>query len=252
MASLKTPGSWCQVKAPVDINDGTSARACAPRPGPVQEADGWWVREYSRRVGYLKEALTRAQFGCTSVGVVRHVGEDGYAIVRGILWDLVEATGVVVLNDGVWAMVGGAAGFLGGGLGPAPVAVAATVGGGTIGEGLLAWLGLGVLVAPLHEHFGELGAKFERAILRGWQSQGDAAALEATARDFGKAIGFFVRLVLQGLVVFLDDSTGKGGQGTDRAFGQLRDSRLFQGCRQLEPWLVENLPQLRERLGQRP
>jgi hypothetical protein len=186
------------------------------------------------------------------VGVVRHVGEDGYAILRGILWDLVEAAGGSVLNNGVWAMVGGAAGFLGSGLGPAPAAVAATVGGVTIGEGLLAWLGLGVLVAPLRDHFAELGAKFERAILRGWQSQGDAAALEATGRDFGEAIGFFVRLVLQALVAFHDGSTGKGSPGTERALGPLRDSRLFQSCRKLEPWLVENRAELRARLEKRP
>jgi hypothetical protein len=52
MASFKTPGSWCQDKAPVDVHDGTSARACAPRPGPVHDTDGWWVREYARRVIY--------------------------------------------------------------------------------------------------------------------------------------------------------------------------------------------------------
>ena len=126
------------------------------------------------------------------------------------------------------------------------------VGGRPIGEGLLAWLGLGALVAPLREHFEELGAKFERAILRGLQSQGDAAALEAAAREFGEAVGFFVRLVLQGLVEFLDRSAGKGGQGADRALGALRDSRLFQSCRGLGPWLVENLPQLRARLEKRP
>jgi hypothetical protein len=180
------------------------------------------------------------------------VGEDGYASVRGILWDLVEATGGSVLNNGVWAMVGGATGFLAGGLETAPGAVAATVGGGIIGEGLLAWLGLRTLVAPLREHFEELGAQFERAILRCWQSQGDAASLEAAGRDFGEAVGFFLRLVLRGLVEFLDRSTGKGGQEADRALGVLRDSRLFQSCRKLEPWLVENLPRLRARFERRP
>jgi len=275
MGSWKTPGYSCVYQAPVNINDGTSARACAPRPGPVQQADGWWVREYGRRVGYLQEALTRAQIGYTGMAVTREVGEDGYAVVQGILWDLVEATGAV-LSSGVGATVGGAAGFLAGGPGPAPGAAAALVGGMTIGEGLLAWLGLGALVAPLRAHFEELGAQFGRAILRGWQSQGDSAALEAAAREFGATIGFFVRLVLQGLVGFLDGSTGKGSPGADRAlgagavrvvpnqpagkpspgadraFGPLRGSRLFQICRGLGPWLVANLPKLRARFGKRP
>jgi hypothetical protein len=118
-----------------------------------------------------------------------------------------------------------------------------------IGEGLLAWLGLGVLVAPLREHFPELGATFERAILRGWQSQGDAAALEAAAREFDEAIGFFVRLVLQALVGLLDRATGQGSRGAELAWGPLRGSRLFQRCRGLEGWLVENLSKLRAPLG---
>jgi hypothetical protein len=118
-----------------------------------------------------------------------------------------------------------------------------------IGEGLLAWLGLGALVAPLREHFQELGAKFDWAILRAWRSQGDPGALEDAARELGEAVGFFVRLVLQALVGLLDRSTGKGGRGTDLAWGSLRDSRLFQSCRGLEGWLVENLPKLRAQHG---
>jgi hypothetical protein len=239
-------------QAPEDINDGTSARACAPRPGPVQETDGWPVREYARRVGYLQEVLTRAQLGYTSVAVAREVGEDGYAIFRGILRDLVEAVRVVVPSSVAGARVGGAAGFPAGGLGSAPGAAATAVGGMTIGEGLLAWLGLGALVAPLREPFRDLNAQFERAILRGWQSRGDAAALEAAAREFGETLAAFVRLVLQALGVFLDRRIGKGSPGAGQALGPLRDSRLFQRCRGLGPWLVENLPQLRARFGKRP
>jgi len=251
MASWKTPGYVCAYQAPEDIDDGTSARACAPRPGPVQEADGWWVREYARRVSHVHEALTRSPVGYTGEAILRQVGEDGYDVLRGILWDLVRAAGAVVGTGGLEAAVGGAAGVLVGGLGATPGAVEATAVGMTVGEGLLAWLGLGPLVAPLREHFQELGAKFEWAIVRAWQSQGEPAALDNAAREFGKAIGFFVSLVLQALVRILDRATAKGGPGADPAWGQVRDSRLFQRCRRLEPWLVENLPRLRARLGKR-
>jgi hypothetical protein len=42
---------------------------------------------------------------------------------------------------------------------------------------------------------------------------------------------------------------GKEGRGADLAWGQLRDSRLFQRYRGLEGWLVENLAKLRAQLG---
>ena len=106
-----------------------------------------------------------------------------------------------------------------------------------VGEGLLAWLGLGLLVAHLREHFAELGAKLERAILRAWQSQGEAAALGGAARESGEAVGFLARLLLQAPVLFLDGSTAKGVPG----------SLLFKRRRRLEPWLVEELPKLRAR-----
>jgi hypothetical protein len=249
MASLKTPGACCQAKAPVDVNDGTSARACAPRPGPGREIDAWWVWEYARRVIYVHEALARARVGYTGAAILGQLGEDGYDVLRGILWDLAQAADVVVGTTGRRAAVGGAAGFLVCGAGEAPGAVAATTVGLMIGEGLLAWLGLGVLVAPLREHFQELGAKFEWALLRAWRSQGDPAALDDAARELGGAIGFFVRLVLQALVGHLFAAAGKEGRGADLAWGQLRDSRLFQHHRELEGWLVENLPKLRAQLG---
>jgi hypothetical protein len=247
MASLKTPGCCCQDRAPVDVNDGTSVRACAPRPGPVQEAVGWSVREYGRRVGYVHEAWTKAQVCYTDTAVVRQVGEEAYDILAGIRWGLGMAAGVVVLTTGVGEAVGGAAGFLVAGVGAAPGAVEGTGIGLAIGEGLLAWLGLSFLATYLPEHFGELGAKFQVAILRAWQSQGDPGALDAAAREFAEAVGFFVSLLLQALVLFLLRSAGKDGPGVGRALGQLRDSLLFRCCRGLEPWFVENFPKLRVR-----
>jgi len=86
MASYRTPGSCCQERAPVHLQDGTSARACAPRPGRVREGVGWSVREYGRRLGYVQEAWTKARVCYTDAAVIRQVGEDAYDIRAGILW----------------------------------------------------------------------------------------------------------------------------------------------------------------------
>jgi hypothetical protein len=166
-----------------------------------------------------------------------------------MLWDLGMAATVVVGTAGIEAAVGGGAGFLVCGAGAAPGAVAGAAVGLAVGEGLLAWLGLGALVAPLHEHFPQLGMKFAWAVRRAWQSQGEPAALDDAARELGEAIGFFVRLVVQALVGLPDRATGKGGRGAELAWGPLRDSRLSQRCRGLEGWLVENLLKLRTHLG---
>jgi hypothetical protein len=251
MASWKIPGYHCSYRAPEDIADGTTARACAPRPGPVRESDAWPVRVYARRSGYVHEALTGARVGYAAAAVLREVGEDGYEVLGRLLPDLVTAAEGVVMTGGLGAVVGGAASFLVSGQGAAAGAVAGAPVGLIVGEGLLAWLGLGLLVAHLRAHFEELGAKFERAILQAWQSQGEAAALDGAARESGEAVGFFVRLLLQALVLFLDASTGKGGPGSHLAWGRLRDSLLFQRCRRLEPWLVEDLPKLRARWDSR-
>jgi hypothetical protein len=247
MASFKTPGSCCPERAPVHIQDGTRARAGAPRPGPVKETDGWLLQEYARRVGYVHQAWAKAQVWYTDAAVIGQVGEDAYDIIAGMLWGLVMAAGVLVVTTGVGAAVGGAAGFLVGGVGAAPGAVEGAEVGLLLGEGLLAWLGLGFLAGYLLEHFGEMGAKFQRAILRAWQSQGDPGTIDAAAREFAEAVGFFVSLLLQALVLFLLRSAGKGGSRVARALGQLRDSLLFKRCRGLEPWLVENFPKLRAR-----
>jgi hypothetical protein len=249
MASQRTPGSCCSYRAPEDINDGTRARACAPRPGPVREIDAWWVREYAGRVIYVHEALARAQVGYTGAAILGQLGEDGYDVLREMLWDLSKAASVVVGTTGIEAAVGGGATLLVCGAQAAPGAVSRAAVGLAVGEGLLAWLGLGALVAPLREHFPELGAKFAWAILRAWRSQGNPGALDDAARELGEAVGFFVRLVLQALVGHLFGVAGKEGRGADLAWGQLRDSRLFQRYRGLEGWLVGNLAKLRARLG---
>lgn len=69
------------------------------------------------------------------------------------------------------------------------------------------------------------------------------AAIDASAREFAEAIGFFFSLVLQAIVLFITKGASK--QGTAASLSQLRDSLLFKKCPLLEPWLIKNFPRLR-------
>jgi hypothetical protein len=112
-----------------------------------------------------------------------------------------------------------------------------------IGNGILAWAGLGLLGVYLGSHLGDLGRHFRSAIARAWDSGGDHMAIDVAAREFAEGLGLFASLLLQAIVVFLTKGAAK--QGTGVALAQLRDSLFFKSCPKLEPWLVKNFPRLR-------
>jgi len=156
---------------------------------------------------------------------------------------LVMAMGGLVLTTGLGAVIGGAVGALGGGVGAIPGAVAGADIGLTIGNGILAWAGIGFLALYIGSHLADMSSRFKSAILIAWNSDGNRAMIEAAAREFAGGTGFFVSLVLQAFVLFLTKGASK--QGTAVSLSQLRDSLFFKKCPQLEPWLIKNFPKLR-------
>lgn len=226
-----------------DVVDGTNPRMAMPSPAPLGADRSKDLLEYARRLGYVDAAWTRCQAAYAEEAIVKQVGEDATEILRGILAGLLLAVGVLVLTTGIGATIGGAVGALGAGVGALPGAVAGADLGLVIGQGILAWAGIGYLGIYLGSHLGEMGRRLKSAISMAWDSNGDRMAIDQAAREFAEAIGLLLSLVLQAIVAFL--AKGANKQGTAVALAQLRDSLLFKSCPKLEPWLVKNYPKLR-------
>ncbi len=226
-----------------DVGDGTNPRMAMPSPVPLGADRSKGLIEYARRLGYVDAAWTRCQVAYAEEAIVKQVGEDATEILQGVLAGLFLAMGILVLTTGIGAVVGGAVGALGAGVGAIPGAVAGADFGLVIGNGILAWAGLGLLGIYIGSHLGDLGRHFRSAIARAWDSGGDRMAIDVAAREFAEGLGLLLSLLLQALVVFLTKGAAK--QGTGVSLAQLRDSLLFKRCPRLEPWLVKNFPRLR-------
>ena len=226
-----------------DVSDGTNPRMAMPSPAPLGSDRSKNLMEYARRLGYVDAAWTKCQAAYAEEAIVKQVGEDASEILQGILAGLLLAMGVLILTTGVGAAVGGTVGALGAGVGALPGAVAGADLGLAIGNGILAWAGIGFLSLYIGSHLGDLGRRFKSAIAMAWDSNGDRMAIDLAAREFAEGLGLLVSLVLQAIVVFV--AKGASKQGTAVALAQLRDSLLFKSCPKLEPWLVKNYPKLR-------
>jgi hypothetical protein len=243
LGNFTTTGFTCGYSKPRDINDGTNPRAAMATPSRVCWEQSWSVQDYWRRLGFVREAWTKCQNSYANEAIIKQVGEDAFTILSGILIGLLMALGVLIVTVGLGAVVGGAIGFFGGGVGALPGAVAGADVGLTIGNGILAWAGLGFLLVYIGGHLGEMWEHFRSAIDTAWRSNGNAAMIDAAAHEFAAGVGFFVSLLLQGLVLYLTKGASK--QGAAKALGELRASLLFKHCPRLEPWLIKNYPKLR-------
>jgi hypothetical protein len=243
MAPARKPGHICAQDSPENIIDGTSPRVAGRPPGIIGPLSNWRVLDYLRRLSYVDDAWTKCRTTYAWNAIVAQVGQDALDILAGILVGLLMALGVLVLTTGVGAAVGGGLGALAGGVGAIPGAVAGADVGLTVGNGILAWAGLGFLAVYVALHLNEMGKQLTTAIRTAWNSCGNASTIDTAAQEFARSVGIFVSLLIQAIVVFL--SKGASKQGTVKALAQLRESLLFKHCPKLEPWLIKNFPKLR-------
>lgn len=225
------------------VDDGTSARMAAFTPAPVGTRVSTLVLEPLRRLGYVEAAWSRSTALYAREAIAKQVGEDAWVIFEGAIEGILLAIGGVVLSVAIGAVVGGEIGAMAGGVGAVPGALAGAELGLTIGNAILAWMGLGFLAAFLGSHLSEMGAKFGSGINLAWNSQGDRLTIDAAARTLAEGGGIFVSLLIQALVVFLTKRASS--EGTTGALAQLRESLLLKRCPRLEPWLIKNFPKLR-------
>jgi hypothetical protein len=227
------------------VDDGTNPRIAMSTPVPLGTEQSRTLLEYRRRLEYVDEAWTKCQVAYAKEAIIKQLGEDAWTILEGVLAGLALAVGALVLTTAIGAIIGGGVGALGGGVGAIPGAVAGADIGLAIGNGILAWAGIGFLALYVGSHFAAISSRFRSAIDTAWNSGGDRLTIDASAREFAEGIGVLVSLVLQAIVVFLTKGAAK--QGTSGSLAQLRNSLFFKKSPQLEPWLIKNFPKLRAR-----
>jgi hypothetical protein len=225
------------------VDDGTNPRTAMVTPAPLGTEQSRGMLEYARRLGYVDDAWTKCQMAYANESIIRHVGEDAATILEGILGGLIMALAGLVLTTAIGALIGGAVGALGAGVGALPGAIAGAEFGLMIGNGILAWAGLGFLGLYLGSHLKEMGSQFRSGIHTAWNSGGNPLLIDVAAREFAEGIGVFMSLLLQAIVVYL--TRGASKQGSAASLSKLRESMFFKKCPDLETWLVRNFPKLR-------
>jgi hypothetical protein len=176
-------------------------------------------------------------------------------LLGALLYGLIAALIGLAATTALGGVIGGVIGFFFGGVGAAPGAVVGAKIGLDVGLAVLTWLGVGFLAVSIGEGIGELSAMLTQGIQRAWAA-GDKhgmtrdSEIEAAARELAKAMGLLVRLILEGIVVYLmrgapmaTTRTAAASIGQVRAVGadavaaetvaelvaQLRSSRLGKG-----------------------
>src|ERR1700733_6554455 len=181
MAGWKNPGSLNSVAAPMNLVDGTLALTPGAPPGILHISFFWPFQEEIRRTGYVKDALARAASKYSVPAIIQHTTKDFLQIIEGVVQGLLIAFAGLIVTVAVGAIIGGAIGSLAGGVGAAPGAVAGADIGLTVGEGILAWLGLGFLAIFLASLGGEvklMGQEIEDGVRTAWNSRGELSAID--------------------------------------------------------------------------
>ena len=181
MAGWKNPGPLNSVAAPMNLVDGTLALTPGAPPGILHISFSWPFQEEIRRTGYVKDALARAASKYSVPAIIQHTTKDFLQIIEGVVQGLLIAFAGLIVTVAVGAIIGGAIGSLAGGVGAAPGAVAGADIGLTVGEGILAWLGLGFLAIFLASLGGQvklMGQEIEDGVRTAWNSRGELSAID--------------------------------------------------------------------------
>lgn len=204
MTGGATPGPICPIQRPVNIKDGTMVRLRSPLQGPLgssQQATKWeralcvW-RAYRRAIDLAPSAVE---------------SETGYELIRllkGLLPGLLNVFEVIGVTTVVGSGAGAVIGFFFGGAGAAPGAVVGGELGFDIGMAALSWLGLGFLAESIVHGFAELTDCVSKGTTEAWHAPdkwaiGRDCAIGHAASQLARAVGIFVRILLQGIVAYL-------------------------------------------------
>jgi hypothetical protein len=162
----------------------------------------------------------------------------------------------------IGGIAGALIGALAGGVGAIPGAAAGAEAGLGIGLAILEWLGIGFLIVYISTKLDEVVTKLSHAVSVAWNAGHSGrprqADIEAAAREIAQAVAVLVRLILEGIVLYL---TAKGAaavaERVPALVGKLKASKLGTGFAE---WVEKNYrsliddpklnPKLRQGSGQ--
>lgn len=209
-----------------------------------------------RRAKCVYEALCKAQ---SRVGPAIKE-ETGCALdeaLSGILPAVVIMVGALAASAALGGAVGAIIGALAGGVGAIPGAAAGAAAGAELGMLLLNALGIGFLAVYIVQHITKVFDLATQGVREAWDAPSSpmptSAKIDHASRSLARAVAVFIRLILEGIVLYLlEKGTAVTAQRVAEVGAKLRASKL--GVRLAEyverNWkaLVEN-PKLRRATG---
>lgn len=203
---------------------------------------GWkWLDDRTRDCADVAEAM---RVGLTTYAVpaaIRRLGEDMRGVVEAIVPALKLALGIVGASAAIGGVIGGVGGAFLGGAGAVPGAVSGVSTGASAGLALLSLLGLAFLIEFVGDRLGEVGAMLDLGFEAALEANGSEPRIDIAAQRFGDAMGLFVTLVVEGLVLLCVS------RGMTAGVKAIRSSRLGAGL----AGVLERSPAFRRRVNMR-
>jgi uncharacterized protein DUF6861 len=161
-----------------------------------------------------------------------------HGLIPGLLMMLVAVAATTALGAGI----GGLIGFCFGGVGAVPGAAVGAEIGFDFGLWLLNWLGIGFLIIYVGKHLAEvlnlLSSGVERAWSAGKGQKSEREDIEQSAKEIARAVGVLVRLILEGIVMYLlEKGTAAVVKQVGELAGKLKESKLGKGFAE---WIEKN------------
>lgn len=212
MSQVPSRGPLNQMQSPRFLRDGTTPPSNGDVPGPECSSSPSGILEYARRVGDVKDALSRAIEKYAYNESVKKLGSDLTLIVDSLWPGFVQALEIYAYSIGGGAVLFGVAGALiGEGVGAVPGAFLGAKIGAEIGTAILYFLGIKFLAEYVLSHLGEASKYFGVGFDGAWRACGSPAAIDQAAQNFGKAIANLFSLVLQAAVAWVIKKGLKAG-----------------------------------------
>ncbi|MBL8999971.1 MAG: hypothetical protein JNK25_02400 [Phycisphaerae bacterium] len=186
-------------------------------------ATGWtWLDDKLQDGADIAEALRLGISHYAFDAAKRRLGEGFDSLIRAIVPSILTSLAVVGGAAALGAGLGAAAGSLAGGIGAAPGAVGGASLGASAGLTLLTFLGVGFLVKYVADRLGELADSFDKGATASRRANGAPTVIDTAARHFGDAMGGFVALVIEGLIMYF------AARGMRAGINKVKSTRLGQ------------------------